>query len=230
MDTLPTQLDRLKQEIRQLGELAEQAVARAIEALVRHEPMLAKAVIDADQTLDLHEIKVEERCLAILAGYHPVENDLRLVVAVLKINNDLERVGDLAVNIADTVLHLVDNERFQRVGGCDKMAVKAQAMLQDSLQAFMDHDATLARKVIQRDDDVDDWQRRIQRRIEQAIDRSPEHVTPLMQLDFVIRQIERVGDMATNIAEDVIYLVEGKIVRHTWHSQQRGRPDARRRL
>ena len=224
MESLPEQIDVLKQQIRELGGLAEQAISRVIQSLVRYDRMLAKAVIAADQDIDLREVDIEQRCVAILADHHPTGSDLRFVVAALKINNDLERVGDLAANIANTVLQLVDNERFQRVGGCDAMARKAQAMLNDSLQALLSHDTKLARKTIAADDDVDEMQRRIQRRIEQAIDRTPENVTSLMQLDFVVRQLERVGDMATNIAEDVIFMVEGTIVRHESLRRRRGGP------
>ena len=214
MNGLPEQIDTLKRQIRELGGLAEQAISRVVHALVRYDTILAQSVVAADEEIDLKEIDVEQHCLAILADHHPTGEDLRFVVAVLKINNDLERVGDLAANIAKIVLHLVDNERFQRVGGCDTMASQAQAMLNNSLQALVSSDVSLARQVIAADDEVDEMQRRIQRRIEQAIDRTPENVRPLMQLDFVVRQLERVGDMATNIAEDVIFMVEGRIVRH----------------
>lgn len=225
---LQQHIDDLKRRIHDLGGLVEQAISQAIAALGRYDTMLAKATIAADEKIDLLEIEVEEQCLAILTDHHLDSADLRFVVAVLKINNDLERVGDLAVNIAKTVLQLVDNERFQQVGGCRSMATEAEAMLRDSLQALINRDVRLARKVINADDEVDDWQRRIQRSIEKAIDRTPENVTTLMQLDFVVRQLERVGDMATNIAEDVIYMVEGKIVRHQSLRGRSGGPSAGR--
>lgn len=224
METLPEQIDDLKQQIRTLGALVEQAISQVVVALVRYDTMLAKAVIVADQKIDLHELQVEERCLRILADHRPQDDDLRFVVAVLKINNDLERVGDLAVNVARTVVQLVDTERFQRVGGCDTMARRAQNMVHNSLQSLLNHDARQARNVIAADDEIDEMQRTIHRRIESAIDRRPDDVTTLMQLDFIVRQLERVGDMATNIAEDVVYLVEGKIVRHESLRKRLNRP------
>jgi phosphate transport system protein len=224
LDTLPKQIECLQQEVFDLGDLVEQAVAQAVQAFLGYDKMLAKAAVVTDQKVDLQEVEVEEHCLAILADHHPKGKDLRFVVAVLKITNDLERTGDLAGNIAERVLKLVDNERFQRVAGCDRMANRAQTMLHESLQALLQGDTQLARKVIADDDAVDDAQRAIQRRIEQAIDRSPDNVTTLMQLDFVVRQLERVGDMATNIAEDVIFMVEGKIVRHESLRRQLSRP------
>ena len=228
MDGLPRHLDRLKRKISELGDLVEQVVSQAVQALVRYDKMLAKAAIATDQKVDLLEIDVEESCLTVLADEHPTGADLRFVVAVLKINSDLERIGDLAANIAETVLKLVDTERFQRVGGCDRMAKKAQDMLHDSLRALVDQNISLARQVISSDDEVDNMQRAIQRKIETAIDRSPDNVTTLMRLDFVVRQLERVGDMATNIAEDVIYMVEGKIIRHESLRRKLARPSSGR--
>lgn len=223
MNEISPQLEALKRDILQLGNMVEQAIAQAINALIKYDRMLARAVIAADESIDRKEVDVEKQCLEILSAHRPSGGDLRFVVTVLKVNNDLERIGDLAVNIAETVAELVDCERFERVGGCDAMAKKSQAMLRDSLQALLQGDVKLARQVIAADDEVDEHQRTIQRRIEQAIDRLPENVRPLMQLDFVVRQLERVGDMATNIAEDVIYLVEGKIVRHLSGQQTHGR-------
>ena len=136
-------------------------------------------------------------------------------MAILKINNDLERIGDLAVNIAETTQRLINIERFRFVGSCDKISRTAQSMFEESLKAFAKRDVYLARTIISADDEVDRLQTSMQRRLQQEIDRVPENVGPLMQLDFIIRQLERIGDMATNIAENVIYMVEGKIVRHS---------------
>jgi phosphate transport system protein len=204
----------LKTHIRELGRLVELAISRTIEALIKYDRMMAKAVLASDDDIDRKEVIVEEACIKVLSDFQPTGSDLRFVVAILKINNDLERIGDLAVNVAGTVLKLVDCERFQRVGGCDELAARAEAMVNMSLKALVASDIRLARQVIASDDEVDELQRGIQRRIEDAINRIPDDVTPYMQLDYVVRQLERIGDMATNIAEDVIYMVDGKIVRH----------------
>jgi phosphate transport system protein len=200
--------------MRQLGALTETSIARAIESLTRYDLMLAKAVVADDEQINLAEVGVEEKCLEILECERPEGRRLRFVVAALKINNDLERVGDLAVNIAKAVTQMADSERFHRVSGCEKMASDALEMLRNSLHAWADRNVEQARAVIASDDVVDEHQRSIQIRIQDSIERQPENIRSLMLLDFVIRQLERVGDMATNIAEDVIYMVEGVIVRH----------------
>lgn len=205
----------VNRSVQSLGHLVEEAMASTIQALLSYDKMLCETVIVRDTNIDRVEIEVEEQCVHLLCENQLEPNDIRNVVAILKINNNLERIGDLAVNIAETMIRLIDMGFFRRVRGAQEMSQKAQAMLNGSLRAFTERDTHLARKIIASDDEVDRLQTSIQQRIQDEIDRIPEHVGPLMQLNFVVRQLERVGDMATNISEDIIYMVESKIVRHS---------------
>jgi phosphate transport system protein len=211
---LQRQIESLKQKILFVGTLVEEALAKSVSALVNRDRHLAKTVIDEDAEIDRMEVEVEEEVLKTLALYQPVAADLRFVVAVLKINNDLERMGDLARNIAKRVLFLMQCERIDLPGDFRSMATKTQAMVKQSLDALVNSDPALARTVRAADDDVDQLRRNIQQAIEQQIVKQPAQTECLMRLTSVSRHLERIADMATNIAEDVIYMVEGEIVRH----------------
>ena len=160
------------------------------------------------------EVEVEEECLKVLALYQPVATDLRFVVATLKINNDLERMGDLAKNIAKRVAYIAKADPIDVPIDFRGMAAQAQQMVKESLDALVNADANLARKVRIEDDGVDDARQRIRQQVLQGIRRSPEKTEYLLKLNSVSKHLERLADMATNVAEDVIYMVEGEIVRH----------------
>ncbi len=211
---LQRQIEALKQKILTVGTLVEDAIAKAISALVNRNGDLAREVIDSDSEIDRMEVDVEEECLKVLALYQPVAADLRFVVAVLKINNDLERMGDLARNIAKRVAYLAAHERIDLPAEFRGMASKAQGMVKRSLDALVNSDTLLARQIRDEDDEVDSLQRVIRDRIEMQMRQSPEKLELLMRLMSVSRHLERLADMATNVAEDVIYMVEGDIVRH----------------
>jgi phosphate transport system protein len=211
---LPRQIDALKQKILFVGTLVEEAIAKAISALSGRDRNLAEAVIEADAEIDRMEVDVEEECLKILALYQPLAADLRFVVAVLKINNDLERMGDLAKNVAKRVVFLADCERFELPVDFRGMANLAQSMVKRSLDALVNSDPQLAQEVRASDDEVDALRRMIESQIEKQIAAHPERANSLLRLASVARHLERIADMATNIAEDVIYMVEGEIVRH----------------
>lgn len=211
---LPRQIEALKQKILFVGTLVEEATAKAIAALINRDRNLANAVIDSDDEIDRMEVDVEEEVLKILALYQPVAADLRFVVAVLKINNDLERMGDLAKNIAKRVVFLSNCERFDLPVDFRGMANRTQSMVKQSLDALVNSDQLLAQKVREADDEVDAMRRIIETQIEQQIAQHPERTDCLIRLSSVARHLERISDMATNIAEDVIYMVDGEIVRH----------------
>ncbi|MFV2065565.1 MAG: phosphate signaling complex protein PhoU [Pirellulales bacterium] len=211
---MATEIPELTTRIMGLGRKVETALRQAIEALIRRDTLLARAIVEGDAEIDRAEIAVQEHCLRILEKERPTGGDLRYVVAVLKINDGLERIGDLAENVAKVVVEVGAWDRFKRVGGCKELAAKCQELLATSLQALVQRDAALARRVVNEDDEVDRRQERIRVRIEHEIDVCPENASPLLKLEYITRQFERVGDLATNIAEEVIYLVEGKIVRH----------------
>ena len=208
------QLESLKERILRLGTLVEEAISKSITALINRDTGLAQRVIVNDSEIDAMEVEVEEECLKILALYQPVAADLRFVVAVLKINNDLERMGDLAHNIAKRVMQLQGGDPYDLPPEIRTMATQAQEMVRQCLDAVVKRDPTLARQVREEDDIVDEGRQRIQRRVMQGIKEHPENVENLLRINSVAKHIERIADMATNIAEDVVYMVEGDIVRH----------------
>jgi phosphate transport system protein len=208
------QTEVLKQKILYVGTLVEEAIAKAIAALINRDAQLAKKVIEADNVIDRMEVDVEEECLKILALYQPVATDLRFVVAVLKINNDLERMGDLAQNIAKRVVYLAKADPMDLPIDFRSMAAKSQTMVKQSLDALVNADTMLARQVRGEDDEVDRARQRIRDQIMEAIRKHPNRVEYLLKLNSVSKHLERLADTATNVAEDVIYMVEGEIVRH----------------
>jgi phosphate transport system protein len=208
------QIETLKERILRLGTLGEEAISKSITALINRDTALAQRVITNDAAIDAMEVEVEEECLKILALYQPVAADLRFVVAVLKINNDLERMGDLARNIAKRVTQLEGGDPYDLPPEIRTMATQAQEMVRQCLDAVVKRDPTLARQVREEDDIVDEARQRIQRRVLQGIKDHPENVENLLRINSVAKHIERIADMATNIAEDVVYMVEGDIVRH----------------
>jgi phosphate transport system protein len=212
------QVESLKERILRLGTLVEEAISKSITALINRDLALAQRVMANDSDIDAMEVEVEEECLKILALYQPVAADLRFVVAVLKINNDLERMGDLARNIAKRVTQLEGGDPYDLPPEIRTMATQAQEMVRQCLDAVVKRDHTLARQVREEDDIVDEARQRIQRRVLQGIKERPENVENLLRINSVSKHIERIADMATNIAEDVVYMVEGDIVRHRTES------------
>jgi len=208
------QIESLKERILRLGTLVEEAISKSITALINRDRSLAQRVIVNDSDIDAMEVEVEEECLKMLALYQPVAADLRFVVAALKINNDLERMGDLARNIAKRVTQLEGGDPYDLPPEIRTMATQAQEMVRQCLDAVVKRDPTLARQVREEDDIVDEARQRIQRRVLQGIKDQPENVENLLRINSVSKHIERIADMATNIAEDVVYMVEGDIVRH----------------
>ena len=207
------QIDGLKERILKVGTLVEEAISKAITALINRDVPLAQRVMANDEEIDRMEVEVEEECLKILALYQPVAADLRFVVAVLKINNDLERMGDLAKNIAKRVAQLA-GQTIDLPAEIRSMAMQAQEMVKQCLDAVVRGDPALARQVREEDDAVDAARQRVQRRVMAGIKADPENAESLLRINSVSKHIERIADMATNIAEDVVYMVEGDIVRH----------------
>jgi len=211
---LQREIDALKQRLLLLAGKIEGALRVAVRAVRDRDHQLARRVLDGDGEIDQLEVDLEEECLKVLALHQPVAHDLRFIVAVLKINNDLERVGDLAANIARSALHLADHGRFTIPFDFYGMADKAAAMVKISLDALVQLDRAAAERVIDADDEIDRIHEETYLRVEDEIRGRPEQVA--LQLNFIglSRSLERIADMATNIAEDVIYLIDGEIVRH----------------
>ena len=208
------QIEHLKERILRVGTLVEEAISRSISAVINRDVALAQRVLASDEAIDRMEVEVEEECLKILALYQPVAADLRFVVAVLKINNDLERMGDLAKNIAKRVAQLEDAGPLDLPPEIRTMATQAEEMVRECLAAVVDGDPVLARRIREQDDAVDVQRQRVRKRILEGIKANPDRVEPLLRLNSITKHIERIADMATNVAKDVIYMVEGDIVRH----------------
>ena len=208
------QIAQLKDSILRFGTIVEEAISRSNTALFKQDVDLAQKVMANDGEIDRLEVELEEECLKILALYQPVAADLRFVVAALKINNDLERIGDLASNIAKTVSQLTTSGPFNLPEEISIMAKQAEEMVKNSLDAVVQADPDLARQVRDDDDVVDAGRQAVRTLVMQQIKKNPEKVESLLQINSVSKHLERIADMATNIAEDVIYMVEGEIVRH----------------
>jgi phosphate transport system protein len=211
---LQREINHLKKRLLSLCALVEDQVHLAVRALLERDEESAAAVERRDAEIDQIEVEVEEECLKTLALHQPVAIDLRLVVAALKINNDLERIGDLAVNIARKAAAFAREPPIDIPFDIAGMWQKTQAMLRDSLDALVNVDAKLAQQVCLRDDEIDRLKHEFRLRTEELIARNPERTSALLRLAAVTRNLERIADCATNIAEDVIYMVEGRIARH----------------
>jgi phosphate transport system protein len=211
---LHKEIERLKNEMLALSAVVEEALRKAMSALQRHDAELAREVIADDGRVDQLEVDLEEAALKIIALHQPVAEDLRLIISVLRINSDLERIGDLAVNIAERATFLSSHPAPGMPMDFAPMAAKAQEMLTRSLDAFVNLDTALARQIIEMDNEVDTMNRQMYCAIYQLIRKDPADVEPLLHLLSASRHLERIADHATNIAEDVIYMVEGNIVRH----------------
>jgi phosphate transport system protein len=211
---LQNDLERLKKAVLDIGTMVEESLSKAITALNKRDRVLAEAVIDGDHEIDRKEVLIEEDCLKILALHQPVAKDLRLVVAILKMNNDLERVGDLAVNIAQRAHSLASTDPLPIPKALNVMANKAKDMVKKSIDSLVESDSRLATEVCVADDEVDNLQRVLFAVLQDEIKKTPQRIEQYIQLLSVTRYLERVADQATNIAEDVIYMVEGDVVRH----------------
>jgi phosphate transport system protein len=209
-------IESLKRRILELSALVEESVIKSIKAVDSRDAALAQQVIDGDNRIDLAEVEVEEECLKILALHQPVATDLRFIVAVLKINNDLERIGDLAVNMASRARKLAEIKTPPKVqidfqGG----EARVREMLRKSLESLVNLDETTAKWVWSADEEIDQINRSVHKQVIQGIKDHPDQVDRLILLLSVSRNLERIGDHTTNIAEDVLYMVRGEIVRHS---------------
>lgn len=213
---LQTELDRLRKQLFHLSSVVEENLKLAMRAVRDGDSGLAEIVRKNDAEVDALEVEVEEECLKILALHQPVAVDLRFLVAALKMNNDLERIGDLAVNIAGIQPRLKSDkcpplfgERLQSLGE------KAQRMLRGSLESLMNMDTAGARKVLAADDEVDLDYKNFIGILKDELAGEPAHVETVISWLLAAKSIERIADLATNIAEDTIYTVEGQIIRHS---------------
>jgi len=209
------ELDTIKKMILSLGALVEQRVHRIKQAIEDRDVDRAKEIVHLDHEIDEMEVEIEEACLKIIALHQPVAADLRFLVAVIKINNDLERIGDQVVNIAQRVMRIAKRPVAPYHFDYSVMAEKAEAMLRMSLDSLVNQDLNLATQVLHLDDEVDNIKDEAYDRIKQAMaDGLTEDIGYMINLLLISRHIERLADHATNIAEEVVYMIEGEIVRH----------------
>lgn len=211
---LQQEIDKLKRRLLALSAEVENDVRMAVRAVEDREETLAETVLRRETQINATEVEIEEECLKILALYQPVAADLRYIIAVLKINQDLERIGDLAVHIAERGLFLCQQPRIDIQFRLGTMADKTQAMLKKVLDAFVNLDEAAARAVCIADEEVDAIHRDIFQQVKTAVTGDVQLFEPLLQILHISRHLERIADHATNIAEDLIYLIEGRIVRH----------------
>jgi phosphate transport system protein len=207
-------LDALKERLLVMGGLAEEQVRLVTAALVARDAVLSGRVQSGDQPInDLH-IEIDQRCVKLLALHQPVAMDLRAVIAAVKINTDLERVGDLAVNIAEAAKRYATHPPVKKLIDIPRMADIAQAMLRDALDAYVKGDIALAQHVLNEDDKLDSLKTQIFRELLTYMLQDPHTIEPSLDLILVSRHLERIGDHATNVAEDVIFMVSARDVRH----------------
>ena len=208
------ELERIKKQILSLGTLVEERVRLAVRAVEEKDADAAQQIIKMDYEIDEMEVEVEEECLKILALHQPVAVDLRFLIAIIKINNELERIGDQAVNIAQRVGVIAKHDEFRFEYDYSIMAEKTEAMLRMSLDSLVNLDEDLALKVVTMDDEVDQIQKDAYDQIKSVMSDHPDQTGYLINLLLISRHLERLADHATNIAEEVIYLIEGEIIRH----------------
>lgn len=211
---LHKEIERLKKMLLELMAVVEENLSKAVLSLENRDRELAREVIEADENIDEMEVDLEEEGLKILALHQPVAIDLRFIISALRTNNELERIGDTAVNIAERATFLCGEPPLNIPVNLAGMASKAQAMLRMSLDAFVNMDVPLAGKVIKMDDEVDEMNREAFRIVYDNIKEIPDRAEALIHILSATRHLERIADHATNIAEDVVYLVNGEIIRH----------------
>jgi phosphate transport system protein len=209
------ELDALKQTLLAMGGLVEDQIRRVMRALVERDDALAREVIDRDRQVNTYDVEVDEKCVELLALHQPTASDLRFITTAMKIVTDLERIGDQAVNIAQRAIELGREPQLKPYIDLPRMAEKAEQMVKESLDAFVNRDTELARRVCAEDEAVDALREQVFRELLTFMMEDPRTIPRAIRLILISRFLERVADHATNIAEMVVYMVEGKMVRHT---------------
>ena len=208
------ELDALKSRLIKMGSLAEQAIAESIRAFLERDAHRARKVIEEDEAINRLEMEIDNAVVDTLALQQPVASDLRLILAAQKINNDLERIGDHAVNIAESALQYAAREAIDRPVDIPRMAAITKTMLREAIDAFVHSDAGLARNVLRNDDEIDDLNRKTVDEMADFIRVKTDYLYQALDIIRVSRNLERVSDLATNIAEEVIFIAEARVVKH----------------
>ena len=208
------ELEQLKTRLLEMGGLAEDRLRAALRGLVERQPELVERVLTGDAAINTLHIEIDDRCFKLLALHQPMAVDLRAIVSAVKINTDLERVGDLAVNIAEAVRRYLRHPPVKELIDIPHMAELAQDMLRDALDAYVRRDVAMARLVLNQDDELDALKTQVFRELLTHMIEEPATIEPALDLILISRHLERIGDHATNVAEDVIFMVLAKDVRH----------------
>lgn len=212
-------LDKLKAKLLEMSALVESAVYRSVQGVVEKNEELAQQVLKNEARINQLEIEIDDMAISLLALQHPLAQDLRLVTAAIKINNDLERMGDLSVSIAQSAIALIREPMIRPLIDIPHIAGLAQSMVRKALDAFVNRDAELARSVLASDDAVDNMRTASYHELISFMEKNPAHIPQALNLLTVVRNLERIADHSTNIAEDVLFLVKGIDVRH--HNEER---------
>lgn len=207
-------MEHLERDIVYLGTLVEEATSKAILAMTMRDPVLAKEVIDGDDEIDRREVRIEDDCLKVLALHQPVASDLRYLIAAVKVNTQLERMGDLTVNIAERAISLSKLEPLPSEPDILTITVSVREMLRVSLEALVKQDAGIAREVCKMDDAVDEAHYKLFWEVAAMMEANPETVTRGLHFLVALRNLERIADHAQDIAHDIVFMAEGQIIRH----------------
>ena len=213
--------ERLKETILRLGSAVEAAIVDAIRALVERDPDIAREVLARDEEIDQLELEIDRICTDIIALYQPAARDLRFIIAALKIAPELERIGDLAGNISERAIELCEEPQLKPFIDIPLMARRAQEMVRGALDAFVQRDAAAARAVIQMDDELDDRMEQVFRELLSFMVEDTKTTTRCLRLMFVAKYFERMGDQATNIGEQIVFMAEGRVIKHPSLSSER---------
>ncbi len=214
-------LEQLKARLLEMGGLAEERVRTALDGLINRDSDAVARVLDGDRPINQLHIEIDNRCFTLLALHQPMAVDLRAIVSAVKINTDLERVGDLAVNIAEAVVRYTRHAPVKELIDIPRMGTIAQTMLRDALDSYVKRDTALAQSVLDCDDELDALKTQVFRELLTYMLQDPSTIEPALDLILVSRHLERIGDHATNIAEDVIFIVSARDVRHHLSDQAR---------
>jgi len=217
------ELRELNRQLLKMSALVEEAIHRAVKSLAERSEKLANEVINSDETINMLEIEINEACLRLLALYQPKAIDLRFITSMMMINNDLERIADQAVNIAERAREIIKQPLLKPLIDIPRMSSLVQKMVKDSIDALVNKDEMLARDVCKRDDKVDNLNDQIFRELLTYMMQDPKTITRAVELILVARHLERIADHATNICEDVIYFVRGKTIKHHIEESRKGK-------
>jgi phosphate transport system protein len=209
------ELKGLKEKILKMGAMVEEQIAHSIKCLVDRDSDLARRVIESDHRVNAMDVEIDEDCLRLIALHQPMARDLRFLTTAMKISTELERMSDLAENISERAIELNEEPQLKPYIDIPRMAEHAQRMVKEALDAFVNQDSALARKVCGDDDFMDDLNHQIFRELLAFMIEDPRTTTRAIRISFISKYLERMADHATNVAELVVYLVEGKIIRHT---------------